>query len=197
MFELRATLQSHIEKEARFMKVCKVYIFAMLCSVVCLWLGASVPGNAAVRLNLHGTPFPSRLDWGGKAVNVRSSRRVCPLAEEQMVQPIVNAIAEIVERFHSSRTWVNGVNRASIFEAKSGFTINVARTKNSSYVMYLNRDALSKKRFEKILPAIFDCVNVSFGTQTAARDLLLFPPDGAHRATPLYSPAIGFYLVLD
>ncbi len=173
----------------------KFFAVAFTALLFCFFVPNSVA--AAVHIDIHGGPFPARLAWTGKAVNVASSRRSCPIAEEQMVAPILSDVASIVARFHGGRVWVAGADRSSLVETKSGFQISVAKTPNSSYFIFLNRNNLSKARFEKILPAIFDCVNMSFVTQTEARSLQLFPPDGEHRATPLYSPAIGFYLELE
>ncbi len=155
----------------------------------------TLPGPQ-MRIIMRGGPLPKTLSLAGNAVAISSTRYKCNSAEHQLADPIIDLVDRFVKAEKNRRTW-SASQLTTATEPRSGISATLVKSPNNSYVVQLDSSLLPLDRSLKILPAIYDCLKVHYGTADKAKTLGLIPAlPSTGASAPQYSPAIGFYRII-
>ncbi len=141
-----------------------------------------------VRVDMTGPTFPGALVERGAAIDPRSSLRSCDPDELNLVRPIVQEVASLVRQQSFVRHF-NGVQSAEV-QPEAGISVSLVRAPLGMYAIDIH--ATTVEAIVHVIPAMYHCLVVTTGTADKAEGLGLFLTD-ASNATPIYSPALGFY----
>jgi len=146
-----------------------------------------------IRVNLQGGPLPNALVWNGPAIAPSTSLLKCSPDQRAIVDPIIDATAQFVRIEGGSRQGAAFSNVAAI-ETPAHIVVSVLRAQKGSYAVHLDITHATLQ-MPDMVNAFYSCFSLRFGSASKAASLGLLVPT-SNQSSPIYSPAVGFYVVM-
>ncbi len=158
---------------------------------------ANADGGATHHIPVHltGSQLPEKLSLTGPSVDPASSLLKCRASERRIVVPLIDEMKTIVQRQDDKRIWSQFADHSTILDPRTNVQLRLIRTESrGSYVIRVDTIHTSVP-LPTLLPAMYDCLTLRYGTGDQVTKLGLYDPN-INVSVPIYSPALGFYIVL-